>query len=413
MDLSPKEELQQIARAHAAAGSGQVLSREVPFKRLNLGAGDRPLEGWENWDAATGQEAFPLELPDGCLDHLRASHILEHFPHAKAQAALNEWVRVVRPGGAVSIAVPDFALLAKGYLAGKPWPFQGFFMGGQLNERDFHKSIFDRESLEEAMREAGLCAIHRWQSTNDDGAAMPISLNLVGYKRTKLPRACAVMSVPRLGFMDNFASAQMALRPLGIDLAKFSGAFWGQCLTRGMESLLEQEKPAFVLTLDYDTIYTKANVEDLLMLACAQPDADAIAPLQAMRGRDSPLFVMAGEGGKTLDQVDRAVLEQPLVKVRTAHFGCTVIRAERLASFGKPWFWSRPDPEGGWGEGRIDDDIWFWHEWEKQGRSLYLAPRVVVGHAEMMIRWPDRELKGIHQHPSEFWKGGAPAEAWR
>jgi len=50
--------------------------------RLNLGAGDKPLDGYINLDRKTGQECFPLAYDDGSVDVIRASHILEHFPHA-------------------------------------------------------------------------------------------------------------------------------------------------------------------------------------------------------------------------------------------------------------------------------------------------------------------------------------------
>jgi ubiquinone/menaquinone biosynthesis C-methylase UbiE len=42
---------------------------------------------------------------DGSLDYVYASHVLEDF--ADWQPVLTEWVRVLRPGGRLLIAVPD------------------------------------------------------------------------------------------------------------------------------------------------------------------------------------------------------------------------------------------------------------------------------------------------------------------
>jgi hypothetical protein len=53
---------------------------------------------------------------------------------------------------------------------------------------------------------------------------------------------------------------------------------------------------------------------------------------------------------------------EPVQQVDTAHFGCTVISTRALRRTLKPWFHSKPDAEGGWGDGRIDDALWFWRQ---------------------------------------------------
>ncbi len=173
--------------------------------RLNLGAGEIKLEGYEPRDAAKGDVIFPLPDATASVDEIRASHVLEHFPHGHVQTVVNEWVRALKPGGELKIAVPDFEVIAEQYLRGAELPIEGYVMGGQIDARDFHKSMFDFEQLADVMRKAGLVAINGWKSEIDDCAAMPISLNLRGWKRpVKWPKVSALMSVPRLGFMDNF-----------------------------------------------------------------------------------------------------------------------------------------------------------------------------------------------------------------
>lgn len=383
--------------------------------KINLGAGDVPHDGYENWDIKSGQKAYPLDVPDDSVDEIRASHILEHFAHGKVADVLRDWVRALRPGGLLRIAVPDLQAIAEQYLAGARFPVQGVLMGGQIDAHDFHCSAFDRESLEQLMRAAGLVAVHLWKSTVQDCASLPISLNMAAWKRPPRPKVACVMSVPRLGFMDNFMACAVALGPLGITPRKFTGAFWGQCLERVIEAeRQEAEPPEYILTLDYDTVFSRRDVEDLICLACARLDADAIAPLQAGRGRGNPLFVVRDDKGNMRRHFERTELERTLLRADTAHFGCTLIRTAALDDLPKPWFWSEPDPHGGWGEGRLDDDIFFWRQWAAAGKSLYVAPRVVVGHAQLMISWPDANLEGVvHQYPGDYWENGAPAEAWR
>ena len=76
--------------------------------KLNLGAGDIPIDGYISIDRKTGQEAYPLAYEDGSVDEIRASHILEHFGLREISAVLKNWWDKLKPGGLLKIAVPDF-----------------------------------------------------------------------------------------------------------------------------------------------------------------------------------------------------------------------------------------------------------------------------------------------------------------
>ncbi len=380
--------------------------------KLNLGAGSTPMDGWENLDRKTGDDVFPLQRND--VDEIRASHVLEHFSHKVIDEVLRNWVAALKPGGLLRIAVPDFEQIARLYLAGQQIPTEGYIMGGHTDADDRHGAIFDEESLGDLMRGAGLVGITRWVSSERDCSALPISLNLQGTKPPKkLPTCSAVLSLPRLAFTDNVFSCFEGLVPLGIQLKKTTGAFWGQCLERGIEEILTDDDPEWVLTLDYDTVFTRNDVQGLLTAAMRHPEADAIAPVQAHRTKPLPLMTMRGEDGKNIAQVEWDTFAPELTKIATAHFGLTLIKASKLKELQKPWFNSIPAPDGSWGNQRTDDDIYFWRQWEHAGNSLYLANRVPVGHAELMIRWPGRSLSATYQHPSEFWESGKPDGVWR
>ena len=197
----------------------------APLVRLNLGAGTCPLPGYLNLDRKTGQEIYPLAFADGSVDEVRASHVLEHFSHRLTGAVLAEWVRVLKPGGLLKIAVPNFEWIARAYLAGESVDVQGFTMGSHSHADDHHGAIFDEEELTRAMRKHGCYDVRPWTSEQGDCAALPVSLNLQAKKKGPLPKwkIAGAMSVPRLGFQDNFFCWVNALLPLGIIPLKWDG----------------------------------------------------------------------------------------------------------------------------------------------------------------------------------------------
>ena len=77
-------------------------------------------------------------------------------------------------------------------------------------------------------------------------------------------KVAAVMSTPRLGFTDNFFCVSSALAPHGIAPIKVTGAFWGQCLQKAIEPVLDTHD--VILTIDYDTVFNARTVEALLTL---------------------------------------------------------------------------------------------------------------------------------------------------
>lgn len=160
--------------------------------RLNIGSGDVvTMKGYVNVDAKFGDIAYPLAYPDSSAEEIYASHILEHFSQHKTPDVLKDWVRALKPGGVLKIAVPDFNFIVSQHLAGNPnlLPLASYLMGGQQNENDFHKAIFDEGGLRQLLADAGLTNIQPWKSEVKDCAALPVSLNLMGRKPDAPPRA--------------------------------------------------------------------------------------------------------------------------------------------------------------------------------------------------------------------------------
>lgn len=229
-------------------------------------------------------------------------------------------------------------------------------------------------------------------------------------------RVEAVMSMPRLGFNDNWFGWAQALMPLGIRPTKVTGAFWGQCLQRVFEQFVDEAE--YLLTIDYDTFFTKSDVEHLLALAMTF-QCDAITGLQTKREDGRPMLTLKGmmdsspEEGST--SVPREWFAAPVQEVDTAHFGCTVISTAALKRTPKPWFLGQPNDVGEWGDGRTDDDIFFWKQFRKAGNRLFVTPRVILGHGEYMVTWPGENLgQPVHQHATDFVTHlKPPAGVWR
>jgi predicted SAM-dependent methyltransferase len=134
-----------------------------------------------------GSEVYPLPYADGSVTEIRASHVLEHFPHGQVADVIKDWVRCLKKGGKLKIAVPDFQKIAEDYLAGKHAPHEGYLVGGQADQNDYHKAVFDRERLRHLLSDAGLVLISPWTSEIQDCAAYSISLNLEVASRIVLP----------------------------------------------------------------------------------------------------------------------------------------------------------------------------------------------------------------------------------
>jgi SAM-dependent methyltransferase len=104
--------------------------RKLVGEGIDIGAGNdpfRPLWGTcRPWDGKTGDgDAARLEgVAEGSLDYVYSSHCLEHLPDPVR--ALKRWSDVVRPGGYVYVAIPDFDL----------------YEGGVVIRNRYHKAAF-------------------------------------------------------------------------------------------------------------------------------------------------------------------------------------------------------------------------------------------------------------------------------
>ena len=385
--------------------------------KLDLGAGRTRIPGYTPIDAAMGHDVRALPFASNVADEIRASHVLEHIPFPEARQVLKHWVDVLKPGGWLKIAVPNFDLIVRWYTEGRgsELNLEGMLMGGHSDHNDAHHAIYQMQKLEGLLKEAGLEDICPWEGDADDCSRHPVTLNLKGRKPHKQVPAelptyddmHLVQTCPRLGFTDHMYCAAIATKSLGINLTRHTGVFWTQGIDRVLSEASRNDKLKWIITTDYDTLFCAEDIVRMREIA-ERMDLDILAPMQAGRERTSPLLTMRDENGNLKTGVLSTELEKDAIQVATAHFGLTLIRREALLKVERPWFVGVPAPDGTWGEGRVDDDITFWRQWEKAGLKAWFTPKVQVGHAELVVAWVDRDLRRQWQSTSEYYAQGKP-----
>lgn len=206
-------------------------------------------------------------------------------------------------------------------------------------------------------------------------------------------KIAAVMTTPRSEpvFARNYI--EMAVKQLGIPLIISQGVYYGQCMQIMLCDLVAKDVE-FALTIDFDSMFTAGHVQRLVNVIAADEDIDAIAALQPKRGCGSVLGAMDVQTDVNWDG-------KP-IRVQSAHFGLTVIRLAKLKATPKPWFVSKPNENGDWVGGKIDDDVWFWKQWREAGNSVYIDPGCRLGHLEEVVTVYDQELNKVHLYPKDW-----------
>jgi predicted SAM-dependent methyltransferase len=177
-----------------------VAKEEV---NLHLGCGSIEHPKFINIDARPAPHIHYIRaienlslFKNNSADLIYACHCLEHFSHTQTLRTLTEWHRVLKVGGVLRLSVPDFDLLLKIYAEFQCdlEPIMGLMMGGQDYPFNFHKTIFNTQSLTKALLKVGFQDITTWQpgacemTTFNDwsgrllGHQYPVSLNLEAIK---------------------------------------------------------------------------------------------------------------------------------------------------------------------------------------------------------------------------------------
>jgi len=151
--------------------------------KLHLGCGKRYIPGFIHIDL----DDFPhidyrrniTKLPmfkNNSVDLIYCCHALEYFDREEVKEVLKEWCRVLKRGGILRLAVPDFENIVKVYLKYKDLDHHGIL--GPLYGRTliktskgekliYHKTTYDFKSLKKILESVGFKNIRRydWRKT--------------------------------------------------------------------------------------------------------------------------------------------------------------------------------------------------------------------------------------------------------
>jgi len=166
------------------------------LKKLEIGGGEHPLEGYEQMNAAWGLK--PLLFDSNIFDEIYSSHCIEHVPWFQIPDAISEAYRILKPGGFLEIHTVNFNYLVQCYLqgnAGDKWNARGhnpemdafkwinsriFSVGPDDN---WHKAVLTKPYLEKLFTDAGFTNLKHLKEPRGAQKHGPISFGIKGTKQ--------------------------------------------------------------------------------------------------------------------------------------------------------------------------------------------------------------------------------------
>jgi SAM-dependent methyltransferase len=161
-------------------------------RRLEIGPGPQRIPGFETVNVvwaphvdyvADAGRRLPFE--DGTFETVYASHVLEHVAWYRHSDVLREWVRILAPGGALEIWVPDGLKIARSFVQAEDngddafcadgwWKFndahdpcvwfngRAFSYGdgsGRVGDPNWHLALLSERHLRTLLEQAGLTSL--------------------------------------------------------------------------------------------------------------------------------------------------------------------------------------------------------------------------------------------------------------
>lgn len=140
--------------------------------KLHLGCGKLLLEGYTNIDLASKADvchdikSFEDMYDNNTIDEIYICHVLEHFSRREIINVLTEYNRILKLGGTLRIAVPDFDAVIDMYNSDKRnvYDLMGLLYGGQRNELDYHKIVFTFDTLKNVLECCGFTDVAKYDA---------------------------------------------------------------------------------------------------------------------------------------------------------------------------------------------------------------------------------------------------------
>jgi predicted SAM-dependent methyltransferase len=171
-----------FSKKQSSAAADLLKSRKGPIM-LNVGCGTDYKEGWINIDNNSDDNIErldlnwdlrnPLPFPDGSVDYIFNEHFMEHLTPEEGIKANQDFLRVLKKGGVLRIAMPNLEETVALYLD-KDWRKHTVLKNHALEFVKTraellnmavrwwgHMWLYDWEEMERRLREAGATKIKR------------------------------------------------------------------------------------------------------------------------------------------------------------------------------------------------------------------------------------------------------------
>ena len=144
--------------------------KQLKTIKLHLGCGDKHIKDFINIDVRHLSGVDMIEdikqlnsFNNESIDLIYSSHVLEHFGRNEYKLVLKRWFDLLKIGGTLRIAVPDFEKVVEHYNEHKDLNvLRGFLYGGQNYAQNFHYCTWDFKSLENDLKTIGFSKITRY-----------------------------------------------------------------------------------------------------------------------------------------------------------------------------------------------------------------------------------------------------------
>lgn len=164
----------------APPGSAAKISADA--LKLNLGCGDKILEGYINVDisfARLGNRPNVIcdlrnlsVFKSDAIDEILSVHVIEHFWRWEVDDILREWIRVLKPGGILILECPNLISACQDFLS-NPSAAVGTGVEGQKSMWVFYGDPKWRDPL----------MVHRWGYTPESLGLLLMQLGLINVRQ--------------------------------------------------------------------------------------------------------------------------------------------------------------------------------------------------------------------------------------
>ena len=157
--------------------------------KLHLGCGNAHIDGYVNIDIRylpsvdkVDNIKFLRSYAKNSVDVIYASHVLEHVGRWEYTAVLQRWFDLLKSGGVLRLAIPDFEAIAKYYLeTGRLRDVSGMLYAGQDYQENNHFWCWDFKHISDELRAIGFINVERYDWRTTDHA------DLDDYSQSYLP----------------------------------------------------------------------------------------------------------------------------------------------------------------------------------------------------------------------------------